>query len=206
MPENKIQIMAGPVILICTKHVDENTHLKLANMLKNSLSIDGVNETNDSYDVHIKKGKFGDIKLNENSCTFLINIERKKYLDQTQQQDYLQKLQLENSTAIHLSAMCNQPIDHFLLAKLAIEIQKITGGFIDINGRICPKGFPKIDKYLQLIYPSDEIIRNYVSGIKGVVHEIYHEIDDYGTTSYSHVVDVEWLKNWIKHPDFRLIK
>jgi Family of unknown function (DUF6368) len=158
MPESKIQIMAGPVILICTKHFDENTHLKLANMLKNSLSIDDVNETNDSYDVHIKKGKFGDIKLNENSCTFLINIERKEHLDQTQQQNYLQKLQLKNSTGIHLAAMCNQSIDHFLLAKLAIEIQKITGGFIDMNGRICPKGYPIIDKYLQLVYPPDEII------------------------------------------------
>jgi Family of unknown function (DUF6368) len=198
--------MAGPVILIYTKKIDENTQLNLAKMLKNSLSIDEVNDSNDSYDVHFKKGKFAGINLKENSCTFLLNIEEKKYLDQIQQQDIFNKLQLENPTEINLSAMCNQPIDHLLLATLAIEIQKITGGFIDINGRICPQGYPKLSKHLALIYPSDEVIRNYVQEIKGGIYEIYHEIDDYSATSYSHVVDVKWLENWIQHPDFHLIK
>ncbi len=39
----------------------------------------------------------------------------------------------------------------------------------------------------------------------GIVHEIYYDIDDHNIR-VAHVVDVAFLRAWLRHPAFHMVK
>ncbi len=156
------------------------------------------------YEFHFKKGKTLGVNLKENSCLFLFDISDEDYeSDDLELQDIAEKLNDKPAAFIGIAAMCKDKIDHYLLAALALEINKIVGGLIDLNGKIVP--YSKQDETGKFIEATPSEFRNYVNGINGKVYEIHYEID-YERTSFYHICDAEWLKNWTQHPDFRLIK
>ena len=53
--------------------------------------------------------------------------------------------------------------------------------------------------------PSLEEISAYVQSMPGEVYEIYYETASNGQWIY-HIVDTEFMRAWLNHPRFRMIK
>ncbi len=77
---------------------------------------------------------------------------------------------------VGLAAMCNQTVDHILLAMLASRLSTILDGVIWLDGQLRLDGVPE--------------------GIAGLTRIGPH----------SHVVTAEFIYHWIENPSFRLPK
>jgi hypothetical protein len=195
--------MAGPVIQLRATKYDKSDQAKMLKMLERIAVIDESREN--YYEFRFKKGKTLGLKLKENSCPFLLDISTKKEeLDDLQKVDFKAKIKDNPIVFLSISAMCKSDDDHYLLAAVMLEIQKILGGYIDLNGSILP---PLLrDKNGNFIHHLHADNVAYVNAIKGEIHEIHYEIETGGRTSYYHICNAEWLQNWMQHEDFRLIK
>lgn len=118
------------------------------------------------------------------SCTFLLDL-----LDPEKNEDVSFEEQVKEALQANLgyipkelilvSAMCNQKIDHQLLAQLLIELaDRFDANMIDLFGNIQNR-----------------------PDLPGIVLEI-----ETGSQFVSLMVSVEFLKAWLNHPDFRMIK
>jgi Family of unknown function (DUF6368) len=195
--------MAGPVIQLRATKFDKSDEAKMLKMLERIAVID---EKRDNYfDFRFKKGKVLGLNLKENSCPFLLDISTKKEaLDALQKADFEAKIKDNPVAFLSISAMCKSKDDHHLLAAFMLELQKILGGYIDLNGSIVPP--LARDKNGNFIHQTHQDFVNYVQQIKGEIHEINYEIETGGRTSYYHICNAEWLQNWLQHDDFHLIK
>jgi hypothetical protein len=194
--------MAGPTIQLRAKHFGNNEKVKIKILLKRLaiLSEDLV----DKFDFNFKKGKTLGLYLKANSCTFLMDFSLKTdEFDELQKVDFDLKIKDKPVAYINISAMCNGHEDHRLLANFALEINKIIGGFIDLNGSIIPD--LQKDKAGNYIHQTHNDYQNFVNSIAGNIHEINYRIDD-NRTSYYHICDAVWLYNWTLSPNFRMIK
>jgi hypothetical protein len=195
--------MAGPVIQLRATKYEKSDQAKMLKMLER---IAVIEEKRDNYfDFRFKKGKTLGLNLKENSCPFLLDISTKKEaLDDLQKVDFESKIKDNPVAFLSVSAMCKSKDDHYLLAAFMLELQKILGGYIDLNGSIVP---PLLrDKKGDSIHQTHQDYVDYVQQIKGAIHEIHYEIETGGRTSYYHICDAVWLHNWLLHDDFRLIK
>jgi Family of unknown function (DUF6368) len=194
--------MAGPVIQLRANHFDK-AHIAAINKLFERHTLLDIDEP-DKKEFCFKKGKTLGLKLDKPSCVFLYNIDYKQDHHETLAKSYTALGQ--NPVAfISLSAMCNDDNDHYLLAAFAIELNKIVGGYIDLNGQIVPPLLKDNKGKFIMHTHQDEV--NYVQSIKGEIHEMhYDETEIGGRAGYFHVVDAVWLANWMNHEDFRLIK
>jgi hypothetical protein len=175
--------MAGPTIQLRAKIFGNSEKQKIKKLLY-KISISAINEANE-FEFHFKKGKTLGLFLKENSCLFLMDFSNKTDAnDELQQHDFDTKIKDKPEGFINISVMCKDLIDHQLLANFALEINKIVGGFIDLNGAI---------------------LHDNLTSIKGQIHEIKYKIDDEKSYFY-HIVDSVWLYNWTLHKDFKLIK
>lgn len=194
--------MAGPILQIRATIFGKAEKQKIKTLL-NRTSILEVNEEN-KFEFYFRKGKTLGLFLRECSCLFLIDFSTKKEkLDELQKFDFESKIKDNPACFISISAMCNGALDHQLLANFVLELNKIVGGFIDLNGAIIPN-LTK-DKNGNYIHQTHDDYRNFVHSINGQIHEINYYIDD-NRKSYSHVCDAIWLHNWLLHKNFRLIK
>ncbi len=194
--------MAGPTIQLRAKKFGKTEKQKINTLLKRITILDLVEEN--KFEFSFKKGKTLGLFLKANSCLFLMDFSTKKEeLDALQQQDFCTKIKDNPEAFINISAMCNDAQDHHLLANFALEINKIVGGLIDLNGAIIPN--LQKDKNGNYIHQTHADYQNFVNEIIGQIHEINYYIDD-DKKSYSHICDAVWLHNWTLHEEFRLIK
>lgn len=194
--------MAGPTIQLRAKLFGKTEKQKIKTLLKRIATVD-LEEEN-KFEFNFKKGKTLGLFLKANSCLFLMDFSAKpEILDELQQHDFDSKIKDKPQGFVNISAMCNDAIDHQLLANFTLEINKIVGGFIDLNSAITPN--LEKDKNGEYIHQTQADYRNFVNSIKGQIHEINYFIDD-NRRYYSHVCDAVWLHNWSLHKDFRLIK
>lgn len=91
-------------------------------------------------------------------------------------------LNFEPKTDIVLMAMCNGIESHNILWLLCLKIAEASNGIVDFGG--------KLDTATQTI--------------KGSLHSIPHETDN-GYSTMTNIGDVEFLKYWLEHEDFRMI-
>jgi Family of unknown function (DUF6368) len=195
--------MAGPILQLRAVNFDESKQIAMRKLLEQIVILEV--ERADYLEFHFKKGKTLGVNLKENSCLFLLNISTEdSETDDLESQDIAEKLDDNPVAFIGIAAMCNDKIDHYLLAELALEINKIVGGFIDLNGKIVPPSSER-DKNGRFIDSTPEEIQAFVSQINGKIHEIHYEMD-YEQTNYYHICDAEWLRNWTQHSEFNLIK
>jgi hypothetical protein len=195
--------MAGPVIQLRATKYEKSDQAKMLKMLERIAVID---EKRDNYfDFRFKKGKTLGLNLKENSCPFLLDISTKKEaLDELQKADFKAKIKDNPVAFLSISAMCKSKDDHYLLAAFMLELQKILGGYIDLNGSIVP---PLLrDKNGDFIHQTHQDYVNYVRQVKGEIYEIHYEIEEGGRTSYYQICDAVWLHNWLQYDDFHLIK
>lgn len=194
--------MAGPTIQLRAKSFGKNEKQKIKTLLKRIATVD-LEEEN-KFEFNFKKGKTLGLFLKVNSCLFLMNFFIKpEELDDLQQKDFDSKIKDKPQGFVNISAMCNDLQDHQLLANFALEINKIVGGFIDLNGAIVPN--LSKDANGSYIHQTHEDYRRFLNAINGQIFEINYWIDE-NRKSYSHICDNVWLHNWTLHKDFRLIK
>jgi hypothetical protein len=178
--------MAGPILQLRAANFDESRQIAIRKLLEQIVILEV--ERADYLEFNFKKGKILGVNLKQNSCLFLLNISTQDTEpDDLERQDIAEKLNDKPAAFINIAAMCNDKIDHHLLAELALEINKIVGGLINLHGKI--------------LDATPEETQNY----PGNIYEIRYEMD-YGQTNYYNICDAEWLRNWTQHPDFRLIK
>ncbi len=80
-------------------------------------------------------------------------------------------------------AMCNREIDHKILGEITLYLSEKFNGLIDFGGHLtCP-----IDK------------------MNGETWEILYETSG-GMTAVYNVADVDFMKEWLNHKNFRMIK
>jgi hypothetical protein len=194
--------MAGPTIQLRAKQFGKSEKEKIKILLKRT-TILSLQEEN-KFEFNFKKGKTLGLFLKENSCSFLMGFSTKTdEHDELQKADFKLKIKDKPIAYINISAMCNGSDDHRLLANFALEINKIVGGFIDLNGSILPD--LQKDKAGNYIHQTHTDYQNFVNAIPGTIHEIHYTIDC-DRTSYYHICDAIWLHNWTLSPNFRLIK
>ncbi len=85
--------------------------------------------------------------------------------------------------ALEIYAMCNQFIDHRILGELTLYLAEYFQGAIDFGGCILSK----------------------TTDFKGRIYEIPYETSE-GNSSFYNVCDIEFMKEWLKHESFRMIK
>jgi hypothetical protein len=194
--------MAGPTLQLRAKSFGKTEKQKIKTLLHRIALVEV--EGDDNFEFHFKKGKTLGLFLKEPSCLFIMNYSHKTNEDdEVQKQDIDTKLKDNPEQFILISAMCNDIQDHKLLANFALELNKIVGGFIDLNGAIIPD--LEKDAKGNYIHQTHEDYRRFVNNIKGQIHEINYIISE-DRKSYSHIVDAQWLHNWTLHMDFKLIK
>jgi hypothetical protein len=120
------------------------------------------------------------------SCTFLLNLfdpeMNKEFRYEDDKKEILRaRLGFVPEQLILVSAMCNQLLDHRLLAHFLIEMaEKFGANLVDMGGEIEDR--PDLPGKV-IESPSEE-------------HPGFVPI----------IVDVEFLKNWLNHPRFHMIK
>lgn len=105
-------------------------------------------------------------------------------------------------------AFCNDDDSHKILGYLALFVAEKYDGLIDLTGAIIPP--VKEDRAIrEYPYCTIEEIRDFVYKIEGKICEIEYEVGEgegEGRKWIYHVVDIAFLKNWLKHPHFHMIK
>jgi hypothetical protein len=193
--------MAGPTIQLRATNYAKVEQVKIKTLLNRIATVNV--ETDTQIEFCLKKGKTLGLNLKENSCTFIIQISHKVEYDALEKESIKRYLNDKPTAFITICSMCNQREDHFLLVALALEINKIVGGYINLNGAIISPLLK--DNKGNFIHHTKQDEQNYVNAIEGAIYEISYIISE-SRNYYYHVVDRTWLKNWMEHIDFHLIK
>jgi hypothetical protein len=109
---------------------------------------------------------------------------------------------------ILLYAGCRGAENHRILGLLALRVAERYSGMIDLGGALAPSV-----RYWELPpdateddHPSQtpEAIRAFVGALPGRVYEIPYPASR-GRKLFTHMVDVEFLRAWLQHPEFHMI-
>ncbi|AEV69748.1 DUF6368 family protein [Acetivibrio clariflavus] len=105
---------------------------------------------------------------------------------------------------IAITAFFNDADSHRILGHLALILAEKYDGLIDLTGAITPP--IKEDRAIkEYPYCTIKEIRNFVCKVEGKICEIEYEVKE-GKKWIYHVVDTTFLKNWLKHSHFHMIK
>lgn len=108
--------------------------------------------------------------------------------------------------SINIFAGCKKPLDHRILGHLALRLAERYDGIIDMDGAITPPLRPDGNYTLDnLPWHTLEEISAFVHAIPGRVFELYHTTRS-DRRSVSHLVDTTFLRAWLEHPHFHMIK
>lgn len=172
--------MAGPVSLI------------LLNSIPTATAVERINEVIDSL---AKKREGTDFYLNTNLIQFNSDDLRPFGIVMNTTTDEVcfsaeelvsieEKLGFSARYYINLYAMCNKAADHQLLGLLTLRVAEETGGLIDFCGYLEESGIDKLP---------------------GQLYAIDCETTD-GKGTPTHFGDAEFMKHWIAHKNFHMIK
>lgn len=111
--------------------------------------------------------------------------------------------------AIAIDAFANQPEDHQLLGRLTLRLAEQYHGIVDFEGALFPKlPAPVVPRWLLGDAPWEAVAaasRNLTRQLPGMLIELQYELGA-GRTWASHVADTTFLRAWLAHPDFHMIK
>jgi hypothetical protein len=109
-------------------------------------------------------------------------------------------------------AFCNGREDHVILAHLTLHVAELTGGMIDFNGALHPPLPARItDEWLWWEKTPWSDVEHYFTAMVGAMPgRIVSVIDpaQVGEARHwpGHVADATFLRAWLAHPDFHMIK
>ena len=109
--------------------------------------------------------------------------------------------------AIAFVAMCNGDEDHYILGELVIAVAELLGGVIDMCGLVLP--WSKRREVPGDLYASwdalQPIVQAFNASMPGLAVAATYETGA-GRRSGSHTVDATFLRAWLQHPEFRMVK
>ena len=106
---------------------------------------------------------------------------------------------------VTLCAMSNQPEDHRILGELALAVAERLGGIIDLCGLIVPRKVPFEDWHGAAWSAMQPEVEAFTAAMPGKAVAIpYMTISEREWAS--HTVDAEFLRAWLCHPEFHMIK
>ena len=120
---------------------------------------------------------------------------------------YQQAFGLSPDHRVHFSAMCNDKEDHRILGELVLAMAEQLAGMIDMGGLVLPWS-----KYREVpggwhaswdaLRPSVQAFNQSMPGV--AVAATYETAA--GRQWASHTVDATFLRAWMQHPEFHMIK
>jgi hypothetical protein len=109
---------------------------------------------------------------------------------------------------IVLYAGCRGAENHRILGELTLRVAERYSGMIDLGGALSPYvrlwEFPPDATEADHPSQTPEAIRAFVGALPGRVCEIPYRASG-GRTLFTHLVDVEFMRAWLQHPDFHMI-
>lgn len=107
--------------------------------------------------------------------------------------------------SVSMWAGCNGARDHLALGRMALWVSEQFAGIVDFGGGITPRDAGGM--HLSWHHVSVEVIGEieaFVSSFPGCAYSDYDEFE--GVCHVSHLVDATFMRAWINHPYFYLIK
>ena len=186
--------MAGGTTTILLKKFTEKDLVLLENFIKKNCKINekGVH----FWDIHTANKKIKPHGSNGDLRPFVITFFEKKsdIDDDLDNQTLIKNLGYSNTCAIDVSAMCSDAIDQRLLAELTLQFAEMFNGLIYLNGLLTP---PNSSNY------EDALI--FAKSIKGETYFATYTLEN-GKKWANQIVNPTYLKNWLAHENFRMIK
>jgi len=110
---------------------------------------------------------------------------------------------------IRLDAFGNRPEDHRILGLLTLTLAERFSGVVDFGGALFPSLPPRVYENGWFGQASWEEVAEYsrklINSLPGVAVELPYETG-MGRTWVYHVADSAFLRAWLAHPDFHMIK
>ena len=157
----------------------------------------------------------------QRSCAFGLAIENqsteKEYIDkhgsidvyvqeelQEEQKHFLHYLGYVPQQYINVYAGCNNPIDHRILGQIALLLAERYDHIIDL-GALRPPLQP--GRRWDIESDTIEDVEQYVRSLAfpgHIFHMYYTTARD--TRWVHHLVDTQWFRSWLQHPNFHMVK
>jgi hypothetical protein len=128
------------------------------------------------------------------------------YLEEWERAQVIQLIDYDPQQELGFFAGCHRPLDHRILGHLALFLAERYGGLIDLSGAITPPLQPNWHYNMRGYYrPTLEEIHQFVQGLPGKVIEVPYG-EETGKPWVFHIVDATFLRAWLQHPHFHMIK
>ena len=140
-------------------------------------------------------------------CSFGLAAETPlEYLEEWEKEHVAELIGYIPQQELGFFAGCNRPLDHRILGHLALFLAERYGGLINMSGAITPP-FKPDRQYSIRQYPRHtlEEIHEFVQGLPGKVIEVLYG-EEVGKPWVYHIVDATFLRAWLQHPHFHMIK
>ena len=112
---------------------------------------------------------------------------------------------LRPDNGVTLIAICNQPEDHRVLGELALVVAERLGGVVGLDGLIVPRAVP-YEEWLEASWPAMRpVVEAFTAAMPGRAVAIPYSTVG-GHEWACHTVDCAFLRAWLRHPEFRMIK
>jgi hypothetical protein len=106
---------------------------------------------------------------------------------------------------VSLWSFCNRPEDHAVLGQLTLYVAELTGGLVDFSGAVLPRLPEEVSatswKWSHVEPYFDAMARD----MPGRIVSIPYETGGDSTWAF-HVADAAFLRAWLAHPNFHMIK
>lgn len=107
-------------------------------------------------------------------------------------------------------AMCNDHEDHAILGTLVAHFAELYGGVIDFNGALLPNLPKEMYKGRWLWQEANwSDVAEYFNAMANEMTEkvVSIEYETIGGRTWAHhVADAQWMRAWLNHPNFHMIK
>jgi Family of unknown function (DUF6368) len=105
---------------------------------------------------------------------------------------------------LSVTAGMNRPADHRVLGEVVLQLALLLEGVIDFDGALLPLASPAWTHRMSWPEVSSSV-RQLLKDLPGRVIALEYEVNDQRTWA-CHVGDSQFLKGWLNHPDFHMIK
>jgi hypothetical protein len=213
--------MAGPVVSVLLREPLTKAHLKEIDQWLRSVAtrVDGAHGRRGEWELWMDGAPVG-CRSGEQQCRIVVSLQGPDPygfgLDPFEAPEIVEEIGTaigyRTAQGLLVIAMCNQRIDHCLIARLALHFAQRFDAYIDMGGTLTPPLPPAVKKedgtyvpWFDLVTLDD--IRTFLVALPGRVWEISSEDEVDGQISLpSHVVDATFLDAWVRHPHFHMIK
>ena len=104
-----------------------------------------------------------------------------------------------------MSAGVNDAPSHRILGRSMYALVRCFGGVVDMIGSITPPVPPNRRRLPHDQRHTLEEVSAFVHGFPGTVHEWLYEKED-GRVWVHHFVDAAFMRAWLRHPGYHLVK